>query len=110
MRELCSEKPHTFREGFKVDGDEKESRHNQITVLQSELRIIDKKSEEHGLYRYGDEAVVWVDLVCEYLFNRAGYDSIKPNPIKERLEQGSDTAASDSKKKKKSGGFNPMGY
>ncbi|MHC4856863.1 MAG: hypothetical protein ACYTBY_03495 [Planctomycetota bacterium] len=108
MKELCSEKPHTFREDFKSDGQEKESRHNQITVLQSDLRIIEKKSEEHGLYRYGDKPVVWVDLVCEYLFNRAGYDSIKPNPIKERLEQASDTAASDSKKKKKSGGFNPM--
>lgn len=107
MKELCSEKSHTFREDFKPDGQEKESPHNQITVLQSELRIIDKKSEEHGLYRYGDEPVVWVDLVCEYLFNRAGYDSIKPGPIKERLEQGSDAAPSDSKKKK-SGGFNPM--
>jgi hypothetical protein len=110
MKELCSEKPHIFREDFKPDGQEKESRHNQITVLQSELRIIDKKSEEHGLYRYGDEPVVWVDLVCEYLFNRVGYDSIKPDPIKERLEQGSDAASSDSKKKKKSGGFGPMGY
>jgi hypothetical protein len=109
MKELCSEKPHTFREDFKAEGAEKESRHNQITVLQSELRIIEKKSEEHGLYRYGDKPVVWIDLVCEYLFNRVGYDSIKPDPIKERLEQGSETAASDSKKKKP-GGFNPMGF
>ena len=107
MKELCSEKPHTFREDFKAEGAEKESRHNQITVLQSELRIIEKKSEEHGLYRYGDKPVVWIDLVCEYLFNRVGYDSIKPDPIKERLEQQTESASSDSKKK--SGGFNLMG-
>jgi hypothetical protein len=109
MKELCSEKPHTFREDFMPDGQEKESRHNQITILQSELRIIDKESEEHALYRYGDEPVVWIDLVCEYLFNRAGYDSIKPDPVKERLEQQTDATTSNSKKKK-SGGFNPLGY
>ena len=109
MKELCSEKPHTFREDFKSDGQEIESRHNPITILQSELRIIEKKSEEHALYRYGDEPVVWVDLVCEYLFNRVGYDSIKPDSIKERLEQQTETDASDSKNNK-SGGFNPMGF
>ena len=68
-------------------GDPVQSRHNQITILQSDIKIIDKKDDAHELYRYGKGAVVRLDLVCEYQFNRAGYDAIKPKAIKERLGQ-----------------------
>ncbi|MHC5200592.1 MAG: hypothetical protein ACYSO1_10880 [Planctomycetota bacterium] len=92
IKELCSEKPHSFypsvfEEPFIRQGDPVQSRHNQITILQSDIKIIDKKDDAHELYRYGKGAVVRLDLVCEYQFNRAGYDAIKPKAIKERLGQ-----------------------
>jgi hypothetical protein len=89
MKELCSEKPHTFRTGFLKDGQPVESRHNQITILQSNVKVVDKTSAEHELYRYGKAAVMQLDLVCEYQFNRQAYDVIKPVPIKKRLGQAS---------------------
>ncbi|HOK95017.1 MAG TPA: hypothetical protein PK052_01095 [Anaerohalosphaeraceae bacterium] len=89
MKELCSEKPHTFRTDFTKDGQLVESRHNQITILQSDVRVIDKSAAEHELYRYGKGAVMKLDLVCEYQFNRKGYDAIKPAPVKKRLETAS---------------------
>lgn len=89
MKELCSEKPHTFRTDFNKDGQLVESRHNQITILQSDVKVIDKSAAEHELYRYGKGAVMQLDLVCEYQFHRKGYDAIKPAPIKKRLEAAS---------------------
>ena len=99
MKELCSEKPHSFypsvfEEPFiRKEEPAVESRHNQITVLQSDIKVVDKKDEAHELYRYGKGAVVRLDLVCEYQFNRAGYDAIKPKAIKERLGQPVEDAA-----------------
>ena len=87
MKELCSEKQHSVLADFKIDGDVINSKHNQITILQSDIGVVDKKAEEHAVYRYGKGAVVRLDLVCEYQFNRKGYDQIKPAPIKERLGQ-----------------------
>ena len=87
IRELCSEKEHTFREGFEKDGRIIESRHNQITILQSAVHAVDKDSPVHELYRYGDGAAMQLDLVCEYLLNREGYDQIKPDSIKQVLGQ-----------------------
>jgi hypothetical protein len=87
MRELCSEKEHTFREDFKADGARIPSRHNQITILQNSIAVVDKSSPVHELYRYGHGAIMQVDLVCEYLLNRKGYDSLKPKPIKLILGQ-----------------------
>jgi hypothetical protein len=57
------------------------------------------------LYRYGNGAVMQVDMVCEYLLSRKGYDSIKPEPVKKilgQLEGQTDAAAS-------LGGMGPMG-
>ena len=87
MRELCSEKEHTFREDFKADGNQVQSRHNQITILQNSIAVVDKDNPIHELYRYGNGAIMQLDMVCEYLLNRKGYDSIKPEPIKKILGQ-----------------------
>lgn len=87
MKELCSEKQHTYRVGFKEDGEEKKAVHNQITILDTKINAIEKNAPEHELYRYGNGAVMRVDLVCEYQFDRKGYDVIKPEPVKEALGQ-----------------------
>ena len=90
MKELCSEKPHSFYPEFIQSGQPVESRHNQITILQSDLQTIDKMDPVHELYRYGKGSVTRLDLVCEYQFNRRGYDAIKPKVIKKRLGQPED--------------------
>lgn len=87
MKELCSVKEHVFRTDFKANGQLVKGQHNQITILQSDLRAVDKQAPEHELYRYGKGAVMQLDLVCEYQFVRAGYDSIKPDPVKVQLGQ-----------------------
>jgi hypothetical protein len=89
MQELCSEKEHTFYENFVPDpsGRMMHSRHNQITILQDAVHAVDKTSPAHELYRYGNSAVMRLDLVCEYILSRKGYDSIKPKPIKRYLGQ-----------------------
>lgn len=87
MKELCSEKQHTYRVGFKEDGEEKKAVHNQITILDTKINAVEKSAPEHELYRYGNGAVMRVDLVCEYQFDRKGYDDIKPEPVKQALGQ-----------------------
>lgn len=87
LKELCSSKPHTYREGFQENGPQRQARHNQITILASTFSAIDKQSPAHVYYRYGTDAVMRVDLVCEYLFYRKAYDMIKPEPIKLLLGQ-----------------------
>ena len=86
MQELCSEKQHYFS-GYTGGEQRQEYRHNQITILQSDIETIERDSVEHKRYLYGDDAVVRLNLVCEYIFNRAGYDKIKPESIKEQLDQ-----------------------
>lgn len=92
MKELCSEKPHTFypsvfTEPFVRQGEAVESRHNQITILKTNLNVVDKTSPDHEFYRYGNGPVMRLDLTCEYQFNRKGYDDIKPAPVRDRLGQ-----------------------
>ncbi len=87
LKELCSTKPHTFREGFSESGKIQEAQHNQITILQCTYSSVDKQSQAHAYYRYGTVAVMRIDLVCEYLFYRKAYDEIKPEPIKVILGQ-----------------------
>ncbi|MDH4202234.1 MAG: hypothetical protein OEV87_05020 [Phycisphaerae bacterium] len=96
MKELCSEKPHSFypsvfNEPFTRQGEPVDSRHNQITILNTNLSVVDKASAEHEFYRYGNGSVMRLDLICEYRFNRMGYDSIKPVPVKKRLGQFEET-------------------
>jgi hypothetical protein len=46
---------------------------------------VDRQALVHSKHRYGDAAVVRLNLVCEYIFHRIGYDDIKPQAIKELL-------------------------
>lgn len=87
MKELCSQKEHTFRQDFKADGRLVTSRHNAITILQNTISVVSPDSPEHQFYRYGSNAAMRLDLVCEYVLDRRGYDSIKPLGIKKRLGQ-----------------------
>lgn len=82
MQTLCSAKEHKFA-GYFGDQPVQTFKHNQITILESKIRSIDPQDENHRLYRYGGDAVVELDLICEYVFNRAGYEEIKPPSIKE---------------------------
>lgn len=87
MKELCSEKPHTYRVGFEENAPEKNAVHNQITILDTGISAVEKEAPEHELYRYGNGAVMRLDLECEYQFYRKGYDVIKPEPVKQVLGQ-----------------------
>ena len=86
MQQLCSAKQHKFR-GFSGEEQEQVFKHNQITVLESNIRSIDREDTTHNLYRYGEDAVVVLDLICEYIFNKNGYDEIKPESVKELLKK-----------------------
>jgi hypothetical protein len=85
MQQLCSAKEHRFS-GY-PDGNEPPMtfKHNQITIIESRVISLDPESGFHDLYRYGEEPVVELDLVCEYIFNRDGYEPIKPEPVKKTL-------------------------
>ncbi|UCE99377.1 MAG: hypothetical protein JSV82_09490 [Planctomycetota bacterium] len=87
MQQLCSAKEHRFA-GFLGEAEEpKTFKHNQITILESNIFPIDREDSAHELYRYGEDAVVKLDLICEYIFNKKGYDEIKPPAIKELLKE-----------------------
>jgi hypothetical protein len=90
--ELCSAKEHTFR-GWSGTEPEQTFKHNQITVLETNITPVvvndsgrRSSADVHELYRYGDDAVVEVEFVCEYIFERAGYDEIKPEFIKNPMD------------------------
>lgn len=110
IKELCSEKQHTFRTDFKEDGQRFEARHNQITILKSDLTVVDKQAAEHELYRYGDGAVMQMDLVCEYQFYRDAYDVIKPDPIKEMLGQAAPAQETGNTGNAGNPGFDGLGF
>ena len=84
MKELCSSKTHKFK-GFFGNEPEKTFSHNQITILEYDVSKINRSSEEHKLYKYGEDALVKLDLICEYIFDKKGYDEIKPEAIKRAL-------------------------
>lgn len=87
MKELCSAKEHRYRVGYLKDGAQQTYQHNQIGILRSDVLAVERDAPDNVNYRYGDEAVVRLDLICEYIFNRSGYDKIKPESIKVRLGQ-----------------------
>ncbi|MHC4622714.1 MAG: hypothetical protein ACYS4W_02315 [Planctomycetota bacterium] len=87
MQELCSAKEHKFS-GWQGEKNEPQKfRHNQVTVLEYELVSVDRDDGSHELYRYGDDAVMQLDLVCEYVFDKAGYEDIKPEAVKKHVEE-----------------------
>ena len=81
MEELCRAKEHTFK-GWSGEESARVFKHNQITILSSRISPVVPGTAAHELYRYGDDPVVEMELVCEYIFERAGYDQIKPESIK----------------------------
>ncbi len=85
MQQLCSAKEHKFY-GY-PDGNEPPQtfKHNQITVLETKIISVNPEHWLHMYYRYGEDPVVELDLVCEYIFNRDGYEPIKPEPVKKTL-------------------------
>ncbi len=89
MQELCSAKEHKFR-GFTDDEQEETFKHNQITILETKFKSIGE--EPYSLYRYGEDAIVELDLICEYMFNKKGYEEIKPETVKETLKVEEETA------------------
>jgi len=85
MQQLCSAKEHKFS-GFFGEAQEQIFKHNQITILESNINPIDCEDDTHTLYRYGEDAVVRLDLICEYIFSKSGCDEIKPELIKQPTE------------------------
>jgi len=84
IKELCSAKTHKFR-GWYGDQPEQTFKHNQITVLESNVIPVDLEGIDHAVYRYGTDAVVDLDLICEYVFQKAAYESVKPPVIKDDI-------------------------
>ncbi|UCG59382.1 MAG: hypothetical protein JSU70_07690 [Phycisphaerales bacterium] len=82
--ELCSAKEHKFR-GLSGTEPEQTFQHNQITVLESDVRAVEE-GPSHDYYRYGDDAVVELDLICEYIFNREGYKDSIPKVVTDEVE------------------------
>jgi hypothetical protein len=86
MQKLCSAKEHKFKGWDGKLDPPKTYKHNQITILESNIRPVEQEMTEHMLYRYGEDAVVELELICEYIFNKAGYDPIQPDSIKKELK------------------------
>jgi hypothetical protein len=137
MRQLCSAKEHAYAG---PDGRQpaKAFKHNQITILETTQRAVDRSSSStsamggygygaaygmptagagggaspygtpgaagglggmmgldsgsHQMYRYGQDAVVELDLVCEYIFEKAGYETLIPEAIKKTLDSAAGAA------------------
>ena len=82
IKELCGAKQHKFKGFFDEQPQAQVFSHNQITVLESKFVAVDRSNAFHSLYRYGQDAVVELDLVCEYVLKKKAYDMIKPNEVK----------------------------
>ena len=91
MQQLCSAKEHKFR-GFSGNEQEQTFKHNQITVLETKFRSVE--DEPYSLYDYGEDPVVELDLICEYIFNKKGYEEIKPETVTEKQLRAAEEANS----------------
>jgi hypothetical protein len=91
MEQLCRAKEHRFSGWDGKLDPPKVFKHNQITILEYKVTSIDREEDRtHELYRYGKDAVVKLDLVCEYVFDKAGYDEIKPDVVKKSVTESLD--------------------
>jgi hypothetical protein len=97
MKQLCAAKPHKFS-GWKGNEPAQTHLHNQITILESGTAPVDPESIEHMAYRYGDAQVVELDLICEYVFNKAAYEGIKPQQVKSDITTAIESATKGKKK------------
>jgi len=86
MQELCTAKEHVFT-GWDNTQPPQVFKHNQITILDSEIVPVDTEtaSSPHKLYRYGDDPIVQLNLTCEYLFDKKAYDEVKPQVVKDEI-------------------------
>ncbi len=91
MKQLCSVKEHEFR-GYPDPNQPVQTfqsvqtfKHNQITILESKIGSINPNDMTHRYYSYGDESVVSLDLICEYIFDVKGYDKMVPQPVKDTI-------------------------
>ncbi len=82
MKELCSVKEHQYVD---ESGQTHTYKHNQITILETKSTSVNKESIDHNCYRYGDGGVVELDLICEYILNKKGYEKYKPESVKQTL-------------------------
>ncbi len=86
MQKFCSAKEHKFS-GYPTPSQSPQAlQHNQITILESKIAPLNPNDMLHYSYRYGDDPVVELDLICEYIFIREGYEPIKPQAIKDTIE------------------------
>ena len=51
------------------------------------VKSVNMKNENHNFYWYGDDDVAEVELTCEYLFNKKGYEDVKPQSVKDLFEE-----------------------
>jgi hypothetical protein len=84
MQQLCSAREHIVRGSSGSTQGAKHAKHNQITILETRITPVVRGDEAHRLYRYGEDAVVELALVCEYIFDKKGYDELKPASIKSK--------------------------
>jgi hypothetical protein len=92
MQELCSAKTHKFR-GWLGDQPEQTYKHNQISILESQISPVDPEDFEHSSFQYGEDEVVDMDLICEYALFRAAYASIIPKEVLDDIEAAKTAAA-----------------
>jgi hypothetical protein len=86
MKELCSAKEHQY---IDESGQTHTYKHNQITIIESKIYSVDKEGYENTNYIYGDSGIVELDLICEYILKKEGYEDLKPESVKAALlEQG----------------------
>jgi hypothetical protein len=84
MKELCSQKTHVFK-GWSGKEQPQQFVHNQITILRNSVEpIVRPAAGTVDRYRYGEDGAVQLNLMCEYVFNKAGYAGIKPKLISEQ--------------------------
>jgi hypothetical protein len=85
MDELCSGKDHRFK-GYPYGRQPEQTfKHNQITILESKIGFVNPEALSHRYYRYGPGNAIELELICEYLFKKKGYESILPQPVKDTL-------------------------
>lgn len=83
MDKLCSGKEHPFRGYPDANQPPQTFKHNQISILESKIGAPGLGSDPmHRYYAYGSDNVVELDVICEYVFNRKGYEIIIPEPVK----------------------------
>jgi len=85
MEKLCSGKDHQFRGYPDANEAPQTFEHNQISILESKIGSAGLTDITHRYYRYGSDNVVELDLICEYIFNRKGYQVIMPESVKKTL-------------------------